>query len=76
MAGPALTQLIGRYLSAYEVGLGRELIDEAKSADGGHLFDLLDIADVFDHSNPEVTKDCSIGPLENGNKERAARLFG
>ena len=52
------------------------MMHEARSTDGGHLFDLLDIADVLDHSNPKVTKDCYIGPLENGNKERAARLFG
>jgi hypothetical protein len=37
---------------------------------------LLDIADVLDHSDPKVTKDCYNGPLENGNKERAARLLG
>ena len=52
------------------------MMHEARSADGGHLFDLLDIADVLDHSNPKVTKDCYIGPLGNENKERAARLFG
>ncbi len=52
------------------------MMHEARGADGGHLFDLLDIADVLDHSNPKVTKDCYIGPLGNDNKERAARLFG
>ncbi|HZU71437.1 MAG TPA: tyrosine-type recombinase/integrase [Acidimicrobiales bacterium] len=134
-AGPALTDLIRRYLAAYATGLDRPLSDddpifcksvhakhpgvlrwgdgigtnaglrvlllrrantaglgymaphdlkrsaarmmhEARSADGGHLFDLLDIADVLDHSNPKVTKDCYIGPLGNGNKDRAAALFG
>jgi hypothetical protein len=49
---------------------------EARSADGGHLFDLLEIAEVLDHSNPKVTKDCYIGPLDNATKERAAELFG
>jgi integrase len=52
------------------------MMHEARGADGGHLFDLLDIADVLDHSNPKVTKDCYIGPLGNANKERAAELFG
>jgi integrase len=52
------------------------MMHEARSADGGHLFDLLDIADVLDHSNPKVTKDCYIGPLGNANKDRAAALFG
>lgn len=134
-AGPALTDLIQRYLAAYALGIGRALVDddpvfcksvhakhpdrlswgnpitttaglrfllqrrtelaglgymaphdlkrtagrmmhEARSADGGHLFDLLDIADVLDHSNPKVTKDCYIGPLGNANKDRAAALFG
>src|SRR5690349_15294581 len=28
------------------------MLHEARGADGGHLFDLLDIADVLDHSNP------------------------
>jgi hypothetical protein len=40
------------------------IMHEARSDDGGHLFDLLDIADVLDHSNPKVTKDCYIGPLD------------
>jgi integrase len=52
------------------------MMHEARSADGGHLFDLLDIADVLDHDNPKVTKDCYIGPLGNANKDRAAALFG
>jgi integrase len=52
------------------------MMHEARSSDGGHLFDLLDIADVLDHDNPKVTKDCYIGPLGNANKERAAALFG
>ncbi len=34
------------------------MMHEARSLDGGHLFDLLDIADVLDHDNPKVTKDC------------------
>ena len=34
------------------------MLHEARSADGGHLFDLVDIADVLDHENPKVTKDC------------------
>lgn len=51
------------------------MMHEARGNDGGHLFDLLDIADVLDHSNPKVTKDCYIGPLGNANKDRAAELF-
>ena len=51
------------------------MMHEARSADGGHVFDLLDIAEVLDHSNPKVTKDCYIGPLGNANKDRAADLF-
>jgi hypothetical protein len=49
---------------------------DARSADGGHLFDLLEIADVLDQSNPKVTKDCYVGPLDHAAKERAAALFG
>jgi integrase len=49
---------------------------EARSADGGHVFDLAEIADVLDHSNAKVTKDCYIGPLGTGSKHRAAELFG
>lgn len=52
------------------------IMHEARGADGGHLFDLLEISDVLDHSNPKVTKDCYIGPLGNASKERAALLFG
>ncbi|MEY2475341.1 MAG: integrase/recombinase XerC [Actinomycetota bacterium] len=52
------------------------IMHEARSADGGHLFDLLEIADVLDHSNPKVTKDCYIGPLDTASKDRAAELFG
>ena len=133
-AGPALSDLITRYLAAYQSSIGRELADadpifcrsqhpkrshalswgtaitttpglrllllrraasaglgylaphdlkrsaarmmhEERSSDGGHVFDLLDIADVLDHSNPKVTKDCYIGPLGNANKDRAADLF-
>jgi integrase len=52
------------------------MMHEARTAEGGHLFDLLDIADVLDHDNPKITKDCYIGPLGNENKDRAAALFG
>jgi hypothetical protein len=33
-----------------------------------HLFDLLDIADVLDHSNPKVTRDCYIGRWKTATK--------
>jgi integrase len=52
------------------------MMHEARSADGGHLFDLLEISEVLDHSNPKVTKDCYIGPLDHAAKDRAAALFG
>ena len=89
--GTAITTTAGlRFLLARRVqaaGLGymaphdlkrtaARMMHEARSEDGGHLFDLLDIADVLDHSNPKVTKDCYIGPLGNDNKRRAAALFG
>jgi hypothetical protein len=51
-------------------------VHEARSADGAHLFDLLEIAHVVDHSDPKVTKDCHIGALDATNKDRAAALFG
>jgi integrase len=134
-AGPALVDLIDRYLARYEQEIGRALTDDmpafcpavhsrrpgelrwghalttnqgirlllvrrseaagvgymaphdlkrtaarmmhdARTADGAHMFDLLDIADVLDHSNPKVTKDCYVGPLDTTNKDRAAALFG
>jgi integrase/recombinase XerC len=52
------------------------MMHEARSADGGHIFDLLEIAEVMDHSNPKVTKDCYVGPLDSGTKQRAGELFG
>jgi len=52
------------------------MMHEARSDDGGHRFDLLDIADVLDHDNAQVTKNCYIGPLGSDNKQRAADLFG
>ncbi len=52
------------------------MMHEARTPEGGHIFDLLEIAEVLDHSNPKVTKDCYIGPLGSAAKDRAADLFG
>jgi integrase len=51
------------------------MMHEAKAADGGHIFTAVEIADVLDHTNLDVTRRCYIGPLDTAAKERAADLF-
>jgi integrase len=52
------------------------ILHDTRSADGGHVFYLVDIADILDHSNAQVTQRCYIGPLGNENKANAASVLG
>jgi integrase len=51
------------------------ILHHAKSADGGHLFDLRDIQQVLDHADPATTQRSYLDPLDTGTKERAARYL-
>lgn len=48
------------------------ILHRAKSADGGHLFDLRDIQQVLDHTDPATTQRSYLDPLDTGTKQRAA----
>jgi len=48
------------------------ILHRAKSADGGHVFDLRDIQQVLDHTDPATTQRSYLDPLDTGTKERAA----
>ncbi|HUI02404.1 MAG TPA: site-specific integrase [Acidimicrobiales bacterium] len=48
------------------------ILHRARSADGGHLFDLRDIQQVLDHADPATTQRSYLDPLGTGTKERAA----
>jgi integrase len=51
------------------------ILHRAKSADGGHLFDLRDIQQVLDHVDPATTQRSYLDPLDTDTKERAAALL-
>jgi len=51
------------------------ILHRAKSDDGGHLFDLRDIQQVLDHSDPATTQRSYLDPLDTGTKERAASFL-
>lgn len=51
------------------------ILHRAKSADGGHLFDLRDIQQVLDHVDPATTQRSYLDPLDTGTKERPAVLL-
>jgi integrase len=48
------------------------ILHRAKSADGGHKFDLLDIQKVLGHSDPATTMKCYLDPMDTGAIDRAA----
>jgi integrase len=48
------------------------ILHRDKTPDGGHRFDLLDIAQVLDHSDPAVTQRSYIDQLDLDAKDRAA----
>lgn len=47
------------------------ILHTTKTADGGHLFDLLDIQKVLDHSDPATTMRSYLDPMDTGVKDRA-----
>ena len=51
------------------------ILHRAKSADGGHLFDLRDIEQVLDHVDPATTQRSYLDPLDTDTKERASALL-
>jgi integrase len=51
------------------------ILHNAKSADGAHLFDLLDIQKVLGHADPTTTMKSYIDPMDNEVHERAARFL-
>lgn len=48
------------------------ILHDARSADGGHLFDLLDIQKGLDHADPATTQLSYLDPMDTGMKERAS----
>jgi integrase len=48
------------------------ILHSERSADGGHLFDLLDIQKVLDHADPATTQRSYLDPLDTGMKQRAS----
>jgi integrase len=51
------------------------ILHRAVGGDGGHLFDLRDIQQVLDHSDPATTQRSYLDPLDTGTKERAAAFL-
>lgn len=51
------------------------ILHPAVGEDGGHLFDLRDIQQVLDHSDPATTERSYLDPLNTGTKERAAAFL-
>lgn len=52
------------------------ILHDAKTDDGAHLYDLLDIQQVLDHANPATTVASYINPLtQRGVKQRASRVL-
>jgi integrase len=52
------------------------LLHSAKTPDGGHVFDLLDIQQVLGHSDPVVTMKCYLQPIANETLDKAANYLG
>ena len=48
------------------------ILHAAKSADGGHHFDLLDIQRVLGHADPATTMRCYIEPMDTAIMDKAA----
>lgn len=83
--GVALIDLVQRRASAAELGhlsphdLRRTtaaILHNTRTADGGHVFDLLDIQRVLGHSDPAVTMRSYLEPLDTGVLRRAADRIG
>jgi len=51
------------------------ILHRALSKDGGHLFDLRDIQQVLDHSDPATTQRSYLDPFDTATKERAAAFL-
>ena len=47
------------------------ILHNAKTPDGGHLYDLLDIQQVLDHADPATTQRSYIDQVDTGTKDRA-----
>lgn len=47
------------------------ILHNTKSADGGHIFDLLDIQNVLDHADPATTQRSYLAMLDTGTKVKA-----
>jgi integrase len=52
------------------------LLHHAKTPDGGHVFDLLDIQQVLGHSDPVVTMKCYLEPINTETLDKAAAYLG
>lgn len=65
------------YMSPHDLKrTAARMMHGARGADGGPLCDLLDIADVLDHSNPKVTMDCYTGPSAMGIRSEPPACLG
>jgi integrase len=51
------------------------ILHRATAADGGHLFDLLDIQRVLGHSDPVTTMRSYLEPIDRGVLDRAASVL-
>lgn len=51
------------------------ILHTTKTADGGHLYDLLDIQRVLDHSDPATTMRSYLMPMEQDTKRRAGQTL-
>ncbi|HZU79886.1 MAG TPA: tyrosine-type recombinase/integrase [Acidimicrobiales bacterium] len=51
------------------------ILHSARSSDGGHLFDLLDIQKVLDHADPATTQRSYIEPMDTDMKLRASEVL-
>jgi integrase len=51
------------------------LLSNAKSADGGHLFDLLDIQKVLGHADPATTVKSYLDPMDRAVNQRASSVL-
>jgi len=52
------------------------LLHAAKTDDGAHVFDLLDIQQVLGHSDPVVTMKCYLEPISTDTLDKAATYLG
>lgn len=52
------------------------LLHNAKTPEGGHVFDLLDIQQILGHSDPVVTMKCYLEPINTDTLDKAASYLG